>query len=34
LRAAIDMAQAELAADGTIPALVKKWLGAGAHPPG
>jgi polar amino acid transport system substrate-binding protein len=34
LRAAIDKAQAELAADGTLPALVKKWLGAGARPPG
>jgi polar amino acid transport system substrate-binding protein len=34
LRVAIDKAQAELAADGTLPALVKKWLGAGAHPPG
>ena len=31
LRAAIDKAQAELAADGTLAALVKAWLGAGAH---
>jgi polar amino acid transport system substrate-binding protein len=31
LRAAIDKAQAELAADGTLPALVKEWLGAGAR---
>ena len=34
LRAAIDKAQAELAADGTLAALVKAWLGAGAHLPG
>jgi ABC-type amino acid transport substrate-binding protein len=34
LRAAIDKAQAELVADGTLPALIKEWLGAGARPPG
>ncbi len=31
LRAAINKAQAELAADGTLAALVKQWLGAGAN---
>ena len=34
LRAAIDGAQAELAAAGTLAALVAEWLGAGARPPG
>jgi polar amino acid transport system substrate-binding protein len=34
LRAAIDKAQAELRADGTLAALVAEWLGAGAHLPG
>jgi ABC-type amino acid transport substrate-binding protein len=34
LRAAIDKAQAELRADGTLAALVTEWLGAGAHLPG
>ena len=34
LRAAIDRAQAELAAGGTLAALVAEWLGAGARPPG
>jgi polar amino acid transport system substrate-binding protein len=34
LRAAIDKAQAELLADGTLAALVAEWLGAGAHLPG
>jgi polar amino acid transport system substrate-binding protein len=34
LREAIDKAQAELAADGTLAALVKEWLGEGAHLPG
>jgi polar amino acid transport system substrate-binding protein len=33
LRAAIDTAQAELAADGTLAALVEEWLGAGARLP-
>jgi polar amino acid transport system substrate-binding protein len=33
LRAAIDKAQADLAADGTLAALVKEWLGEGAHLP-
>lgn len=33
LRAAIDKAQAELAADGTLAALVKEWLGDGARLP-
>ncbi len=33
LRAAIDKAQAELLADGTLAALVAEWLGAGAHLP-
>jgi polar amino acid transport system substrate-binding protein len=31
LRTAIDKAQAELAADGTLAALVAEWLGAGAR---
>ncbi len=30
LRKAIDAAQAALAADGTLAALIKQWLGAGA----
>jgi polar amino acid transport system substrate-binding protein len=34
LRTAIDKAQAELAADGTLAALVAEWLGAGARLPG
>jgi polar amino acid transport system substrate-binding protein len=34
LRAAIDRAQAELAAAGTLAALVAEWLGAGAQRPG
>jgi polar amino acid transport system substrate-binding protein len=34
LRQAIDKAQAELAADGTLAALVKDWLGQGARLPG
>lgn len=34
LRAAIDKAQAELAADGTLAVLVAEWLGAGARLPG
>jgi polar amino acid transport system substrate-binding protein len=34
LRAAIDEAQAELTADGTLAALIAQWLGAGARPPG
>jgi polar amino acid transport system substrate-binding protein len=34
LRAAIDKAQAELSADGTLAILVAEWLGAGAHLPG
>jgi len=34
LRAAIDKAQAELAADGTLTALVNEWLGDGARLPG
>lgn len=34
LRQAIDKAQAELAADGTLAALVKEWLGQGARLPG
>jgi polar amino acid transport system substrate-binding protein len=33
LREAIGNAQAELAADGTLPALIKQWLGSGAHAP-
>ena len=33
LRAAIDKAQAELVADGTLAALIAQWLGAGARPP-
>jgi polar amino acid transport system substrate-binding protein len=33
LRAAIDKAQAELAAEGTLAALVAEWLGAGARLP-
>jgi polar amino acid transport system substrate-binding protein len=33
LRDAINAAQAALAADGTLAALVKQWLGAGATPP-
>lgn len=33
LRDAIDKAQAELAADGTLAALVEEWLGAGARLP-
>nr|WP_249792641.1 ABC transporter substrate-binding protein [Bradyrhizobium sp. BRP22] len=33
LRHAIDRAQAALAADGTLTALIKQWLGAGAMPP-
>jgi polar amino acid transport system substrate-binding protein len=33
LRDAINAAQAALAADGTLAALVKQWLGAGAAPP-
>jgi ABC-type amino acid transport substrate-binding protein len=33
LRTAIDKAQAELAADGTLAALAKEWLGAGARLP-
>ncbi len=34
LRDAIGKAQAELMADGTIPALIKQWLGEGASAPG
>jgi polar amino acid transport system substrate-binding protein len=34
LRAAIDSAQAELLADGTLAALIAEWLGAGARLPG
>jgi polar amino acid transport system substrate-binding protein len=33
LRAAIDKAQAELVADGTLATLIAQWLGAGARPP-
>jgi polar amino acid transport system substrate-binding protein len=33
LRDAIGKAQATLAADGTLPALIKEWLGAGARAP-
>jgi len=33
LRAAIDNAQAELVADGTLATLIAQWLGAGARPP-
>jgi len=33
LRDAIAKAQATLAVDGTLPALIKEWLGAGAAPP-
>ena len=33
LRDAIAKAQAALVADGTLPALIKEWLGAGAAPP-
>jgi polar amino acid transport system substrate-binding protein len=33
LREAIGKAQAELMADGTLPALITEWLGAGATPP-
>ncbi len=33
LRDAIGKAQAALTADGTLPALIKQWLGAGAHMP-
>jgi len=33
LRDAIGTAQAELMADGTLPALIKKWLGQGASAP-
>ena len=33
LRAAINKAQAELVADGTLAALIAQWLGAGARPP-
>ena len=32
-RAAIDKAQAELVADGTLATLIAQWLGAGARPP-
>jgi ABC-type amino acid transport substrate-binding protein len=34
LRDAIDKTQASLMADGTLPALVKQWLGEGATVPG
>jgi polar amino acid transport system substrate-binding protein len=34
LRAAIEKAQAELTADGTLAALIAQWLGAGARAPG
>jgi ABC-type amino acid transport substrate-binding protein len=34
LRNAIGKAQAELAADGTLPALIGQWLGKGASAPG
>jgi polar amino acid transport system substrate-binding protein len=34
LRQAIEKAQAELMADGTLPALIKQWLGKGAIAPG
>jgi polar amino acid transport system substrate-binding protein len=34
LRDAIGKAQAEAMADGTLPALIKHWLGQGASPPG
>jgi polar amino acid transport system substrate-binding protein len=33
LRAAIDNAQAELVADGTLATLIAQWLGGGARPP-
>jgi polar amino acid transport system substrate-binding protein len=33
LRAAIDNAQAALVGDGTLPALIKRWLGTAAMPP-
>jgi len=33
LRDAIDAAQAALIADGTVPALIKQWLGTGASLP-
>jgi ABC-type amino acid transport substrate-binding protein len=31
---AIEKAQASLIADGTLPALIKQWLGKGAAMPG
>lgn len=34
LRDAIDKTQASLMADGTLPALIKQWLGDGATVPG
>ena len=34
LREAIGKAQGELVADGTLAALIKEWLGQGAHLPG
>jgi ABC-type amino acid transport substrate-binding protein len=34
LRTAIDSAQAELLADGTLAGLVAEWLGTGARLPG